>query len=244
MKKILLSFLFFLPLYGFVKDPVPKNGFISTEKSAKEFPEVNLKDIKNIPDLYFECRIAEMADSFSIPMFYDSTVREYLEIYLLGRSNHIPELSGLSEIYFPLFEFQLRLSGTPSELKYLPVIESALDPEALSPTGAYGLWQFKPATGRAFGLVVNDTCDERNDPLKSTLAACSYLQWLYKEFGNWQLCLLAYHAGPTTVRNAIIKAAGRTDFQSLSPYLPVSTRRYLPSFFAVIYVMNLYKVHI
>jgi membrane-bound lytic murein transglycosylase D len=207
-------------------------------------PEVDLTDIKNIPDLYFECQIAQMAENSEIPLFYNSLVREYIEIYLMGRKKQIPELRKLSDTYFPIFETQLSDKGLPDELKYLPIIESGLNPNALSPSNARGLWQFKAETGRSFGLVVNENSDERSDPAKSTMAACNYLKYLNSIFGDWQLSLLAYHAGPTTIKNAIKKAGGKTKINDIYNFLPIATQRYLPAYIAVMYVMNNYKNHI
>jgi membrane-bound lytic murein transglycosylase D len=207
-------------------------------------PEINLSDIKNIPDLYFECQVAEMSLKSTVPLFYNSLVREYIEIYLLGRANQIPELSRLSDKYFPMFENQLEKAALPDELKYIPVIESALNPLALSPSGALGLWQFKSETGRSLGLQKVENLDERCDPEKSTQAACEYLRYLYTVFGDWQLSLLAYHAGPSTIKNAINKAGGKTSYKDIYAFLPLATQRYLPSYIAVMYVLNNYKNHI
>ena len=207
-------------------------------------PGVDLTDIKNIPDLYFECQIAQMSEKLAVATFYSPLVREYIEIFLMSRKNQIPGLSLLSAKYFPLFETGLENSGLPDELKYIPVIESGLNPIARSPTGALGLWQFKVETGRSFGLVVNENTDERSDPAKSTRAACEYLKYLHGLFGNWQLTLLAYQAGPTAVRNAIKMAGGKTTFKAINPFLPLPTQRYLPSYIAMIYVLNNYKSHI
>lgn len=216
----------------------------NTGKSLPTYPEVNLSDIKNIPDLYFECQISQISEKSAISLFYNPLVREYIEIYLIGRISQILEQSQLSIKYFPLFEKELKNVGLPDELKYIPVIESGLNPFALSPSGALGLWQFKAETGRAFGLIVNENSDERSDPEKSTKAACDYLKYLYGIFGDWQLSLLAYHAGPSTVKNAINKAGGKTTLNAISGFLPIPTQRYLPSYIAVIYVLNNYKNHI
>ncbi len=240
---ILIAFLCIPLLMGSV-------GNVSTLEAAKtekiSLPEnnVDLSDIKNIPDLYFECQIALMSETSTIPLFYNPLVREYIEIFLVGRSTQLPGLTNLSSTYFPIFETKLETNGLPLELKYLPVIESGLNPKALSPSGAFGLWQFKAETGRSFGLIVNESSDERSDPLKSTVAACSYLKYLYGIFGDWQLSLLAYHAGPSTVKNAIKKAGGKTNFNSISEFLPIPTQRYLPSYIAMMYVLNNYKKHI
>lgn len=243
MRALIFITLIFLPLRissvsaGTPTPPVPGKSFPTN-------PEIDLSDIRNIPDLYFECQMAEMAKKSAIPVFYNHLVREYLEVYLMGRKKQIPELNRLSTIYFPVFESQLEKAGLPPELKYIPVIESGLNPQALSSSGAYGLWQFKAETGRSFGLSINENIDERNDPAKCTLAACKYLKYLYGIFGDWQLSLLAYHAGPNALKNAIKKAGGKTAYSDLSPFLPIATQRYLPSYFAVMYVMNNYKNHI
>jgi membrane-bound lytic murein transglycosylase D len=210
----------------------------------KDIPAMDLTDIKSIPDLFFECQIAQIASNSTVPMFYNPLVREYIEIYLLGRIKQVPELSLLSFRYFPLFEAQLENSGLPIELKYIPVIESGLNPLALSPSGAKGLWQFMAETGRSYGLVVNEAFDERSDPEKSTQAACEYIKHLHGIFGDWQLSLLAYHAGPSTIKKAIAKAGGKTSLEDIYAYLPVPTQRYLPAYIAVIYVLNNYKNHI
>ena len=242
-------FLLFILLISF---PLEFSGLSAENKLpasnprnvVMEEPGVDLTDIKNIPDLYFECQIAQISQNTDIPLFYNPLVREYIEIYLTARGKQIPELNRLSVEYFPLFSSRLKTAGLPDELKYLPVIESGLNPAALSPSGALGLWQFKSETGRSFGLTVNEFSDERIDPDKSTQAACEYLKYLYGIFGNWQLSLLAYHAGPTTVKNAIKKAGGKTSFSEVSLYLPVPTQRYLPAYIAVMYVLNNYKNHI
>jgi membrane-bound lytic murein transglycosylase D len=212
-------------------------------RSHTENPGVNLTDVKNIPDLYFECRIAQLSEQLAVPLFYNPLVREYLEIFLLVRQKQMPDLSILSAKYFPMFEKELEKAGLPKELKYIPVIESGLNPIARSPSGARGLWQFKIETARSFGLVINETTDERTDPLKSTRAACNYLKYLYAIFGDWQLTLLAYHGGPSTVRGAIIHAGGKTSFNAIVGFLPLPTQRYLPSYVAMIYVLNNYQNH-
>ncbi len=213
-------------------------------EGPNEGPAMDLTDIKNIPDLYFECQIAQIARSSTVPLFYNSLVREYIEIYLMGRIKQVPALNLLSFQYFPIFEAQLKDSGLPLELKYIPVIESGLNPLALSPSGAKGLWQFMAETGRSFGLIVNESFDERSDPEKSTQAACEYIKYLHGIFGDWQLSLIAYHAGPTTIKKAISKAGGKTSLEEIYPFLPVPTQRYLPAYIAVIYVLNNYKNHI
>ena len=205
---------------------------------------IDLRDIKQIPDLYFECSVAEMIDTLKIPLFYDSLVREYIEIYLLDRINLVPAIDERADTFFPVFEKFLSVYHLPPELKYIPVIESSLECFALSPSGALGLWQFIPETARAYGLLIKDGFDERINAEKSTQAACEYLQSLYHTFGNWQLTLLAYHAGPSAIKNAIMKAGGQTAYKEIFPNLPLATKRYLPAYIASMYVLNHYKKHI
>jgi membrane-bound lytic murein transglycosylase D len=249
MKRSSIFFLFLviIPLQSlnisagdnpFDHEPAGKiSSFVSTS-------DIDLKDIRQIPDLYFECSIAEMIDTLKVPLFYDRLVREYIEIYLLERPTLVRELDERCDTFFPVFEEFLSFHDLPEELKYIPVIESGLKCLALSPSGAFGLWQFKKETGRAYGLLINEGSDERINPEKSTFAACEYLSYLYKTFGNWQLSLLAYHAGPTTIKNAILKAGGKTSYTDIFPNLPVATKRYLPAYIASMYVLNHYKKHI
>ena len=146
-------------------------------------------------------------------------------------------------MYFPLFEEALDKYQLPLELKYLAIVESALDPRAISSSAAVGLWQFKINTSKMFDLEVNSYVDERCDPYKATEAACSYLQYLYRIYNDWQLALAAYNGGPGVVRNAIERSGGKTNFWEIHPYLPAQTNGYVPAFIAVNYVMNHYKDH-
>ncbi|MCB8995385.1 MAG: lytic transglycosylase domain-containing protein [Bacteroidales bacterium] len=246
MKRHILAFLFLLCIPLNFAAPVPDSRSRQTDLMITAFdnPVIDLKDVKKIPDLYFECQIALISKDGSIPLFYNSVVREYIEIYLMGRKKQIPELCRLSQQYFPIFESRLQMEGLPTELKYIAVIESGLNPMALSPSGAYGLWQFKAETGKSFGLQIDESIDERTDPQKSTKAACSYLKYLYSIFGDWKLSLLAYHAGPTTIKNAIKKAGGKTSYNDICQFLPPPTQRYLPAYIAIMYVLNNYQVHL
>jgi membrane-bound lytic murein transglycosylase D len=246
-KAILILLFFILPpqLLNISAGKFPAIDNPSARKSSSSAVfDIDLKNIKQIPDLYFECSISEMNDTLKIPLFYDPMVREYIEIYLMDRTNLVPILDARSDTFFPVFEKYLSEYNLPDELKYIPVIESGLECLALSPSGALGLWQFKPETGRAYGLLINEGFDERINPEKSTLAACEYLAYLYHIFGNWQLSLLAYHAGPTTIKNAVIKAGGKTSYNAIFPNLPLATKRYLPAYIASMYVLNHYKKHI
>ena len=149
----------------------------------------------------------------------------------------------MSEYYFPIFEEALDRYGLPYELELMPVIESALNPQAHSHMGAAGLWQFMPATGKRYGLEINSLVDERMDPIKSTEAACRFLKAMYDVFQDWNLVIAAYNCGSGNVSKAIHRAGGKRDFWSIYPYLPRETRSYLPIFIAANYAMNYSDEH-
>jgi membrane-bound lytic murein transglycosylase D len=150
---------------------------------------------------------------------------------------------GLGHLYFPLFEQVLDQQGLPLELKYLAIVESALNPVAVSCVGATGLWQFMLSTGRLYNLKVNSYIDERKDPEKATLAACQYFKDMYAIYKDWLLVIASYNCGPGNVNKAIARAGGKTDFWSISPYLPRETRGYVPAFIAVTYLMHYTAEH-
>jgi membrane-bound lytic murein transglycosylase D len=150
---------------------------------------------------------------------------------------------GASNFYTPLFEEALEMYQLPLELKYLPVIESALNPNAVSRVGATGLWQFMITTGRQYGLKVNSLVDERRDPVKASYAAAQYLRDLYKIFGDWNLVIAAYNCGPSNINKAIHRANGEKDYWRIYPYLPKETRGYVPAFIAANYIMTYYSQH-
>ena len=150
---------------------------------------------------------------------------------------------GASNFYMPIFEQALEVYGLPLELKYLPVIESALNPNAVSPVGAGGLWQFMNATGKRYGLKINSMIDERRDAVKSSYAAAHYLSDLYNIFGDWSLVIAAYNCGPGNINKAIQRSGGKRDYWEIYPYLPSETRGYVPAFIAANYIMNYYCEH-
>lgn len=195
------------------------------------------------PDLVYEYKIAELNNLTPIELEYNDRVRRYIDVYTIERREHLAKIIGLAELYFPIFEEMLDKYQLPLELKYLAIVESALDPRAISSSAAVGLWQFKINTSKMFDLEVNSYVDERCDPYKSTEAACSYLQYLYRIYNDWQLALAAYNGGPGVVRNAIERSGGKTDFWEIQPYLPAQTNGYVPAFIAVNYVMTHYKDH-
>ena len=175
-------------------------------------------------------------------MVYNETVRSYIEMYS-KRRKQISYMLGLSQYYFPLFEEALEAQNLPLELKYLPIIESALNPRACSPSGAAGLWQFMPGIGKVYGLENNSLIDERRDPLKSTYAATKYLKDLYAIYQDWTLVIAAYNCGPGTINKAIRRANGKHDYWQIYNYLPPQTRGYVPAFIATNYIMNYASEH-
>ena len=181
-----------------------------------------------------------------IEMPYNSVVRSYIDRFVKYDRNMVKALLGLSLYYNPIFEQALEEQGLPLELRYLPMIESALDPNAVSKHGATGLWQFMLATAKGLGMEVNSLVDERRDPYLSSEMAASYLKGLYDSYGDWSLAIAAYNCGPGTVNKAIRRAGGDPsshDFWSIYNYLPQETRGYVPMFIAANYVMNYYPEH-
>jgi membrane-bound lytic murein transglycosylase D len=190
------------------------------------------------PDLVYEYKIAAIGKLSPIDFDYNPHVRRYIDIYSLERRDQVSQILGLGDLYFPLIDEMLDKYHLPLELKYLAVVESGLNPLAVSKTGAVGLWQFKINSSRMFDLEVNSYVDERMDPIKSTEAACQYLQYLYKIFNDWHLALAAYNTGPGAVRNAIIRANGETNFWKIYDFLPEAAQNYVPAFIAAAYIMN------
>ncbi len=178
-----------------------------------------------------------------IEMPYNQIVRSFIDIYTTRRRNLVQCMLGMGDFYFQLFEQELDANNMPLELKYLPIIESALNPIAVSRAGATGLWQFMLATGKTYGLQSNSLIDERRDPVKSTHAAVRYLKDLHEIYQDWNLALSAYNCGPGNVNKAIKRSGGKKDFWEIYNYLPKETRGYLPAFIAVNYVMNYYSDH-
>lgn len=178
-----------------------------------------------------------------IEMPYNSVVRRYIDQYCQKMRRSISVFLGAGNFYIPIFEEALESYQLPLELKYLPIIESALNPKATSRVGAAGLWQFMIATGKQYGLEVTSLVDERRDPIKSSYAAARYLKDLYEMFGDWTLVIASYNCGPNNTLKAIKRAGGVKDYWKIYPYLPAETRGYVPAFIAANYVMNYYCQH-
>ncbi|MCA1750207.1 MAG: LysM peptidoglycan-binding domain-containing protein [Flavobacteriales bacterium] len=174
---------------------------------------------------------------------HNRTVEAFINLYTEQRRDVTSRVLGLAALYYPMFEEKLDQYNIPLELKHLAVVESALNPSARSRVGATGLWQFMYATGKMYGLQVDTYTDERRDPLKSTIAACKYMLFLYGMYDDWNLVLAAYNSGPGNVNKAIRRSGGKRDYWDIRPYLPRETRGYVPAFIAVNYVMNYASDH-
>lgn len=217
--------------------------FLSGSAGAISRAEDGTDSIPIFPDLVYEYRITELDNQTPIDLEYNKYVRRYIDVYTIEQRNHMADIAGKARQYFPLIEQMLDKHNLPLELKYLAIVESALDPFAVSSSGAVGLWQFKLNTSRMFDLTVSSYIDERRDPYKSTEAACDYLRYLYRTFHDWQLALAAYNGGPGVVRKAIERSGGKRSFWELYPHLPAQTKGYVPAFIAVNYAMNHLQVH-
>ena len=176
-------------------------------------------------------------------MAYNDIVRRFIDVYTGRLRNQVAFMLSASNFYIPIFEEALDAYGLPLELKYLPIIESALNPSAVSRAGASGLWQFMLKTGKIYGLDSNSLVDERRDPIKSTWAAARYLKELYNIYNDWNLVIAAYNCGPGNVNKAIRRSGGKTDYWDIYNYLPKETRGYVPAFIAANYAMTYYCDH-
>jgi len=188
-------------------------------------------------------RVDWLNEQSQIELDYNGTVERFIQLYVVRKREQVSRMLGDAEYYYPLFEEALEKHGLPLELKHLAVVESALNPVAISSARARGLWQFMLPTGRMYGLEANNFTDDRHDPVLATEAACLYLKDLYGIFDDWQLALAAYNSGPGNVRKAIRRSGGKTDFWEISPFLPRETRGYVPAFIAVNYAMTYANEH-
>ncbi len=192
-------------------------------------------------DRDLEERIANMQNQVIKPRL-DNVVRSYIKTYTQTKPQRTEEMIGRATIYFPMFEHHLRQKNLPDDLKYLSVVESALNPQAVSRSGAVGLWQFMGPTAKDFNLAMNSSVDERKDPNKSTLAAITYLERLHRKFGNWELALAAYNGGPGRVAKAV-KRGKSHNFWKIQKYLPKETRNYVSAFISACYIMQYHEKH-
>lgn len=210
-------------------------------RTSNHDASVSVADFDQIPDSVIEGRLKRLHTV--IQMSYNDAVRAYIRTYLKIMSNRLDVMTSLCEMYHPLFEETLTAYGVPEELKYLAIVESAMNPQATSRVGAAGLWQFMYHTGKVYDLEVNSLVDERRDPYASTVAAARYLRDLHRIFGDWILAIAAYNCGPGNINKAIARSGGKTGYWEIYPYLPRETRGYIPAFIAATYVMNYYPEH-
>ncbi|MDE7346412.1 MAG: LysM peptidoglycan-binding domain-containing protein [Muribaculaceae bacterium] len=218
-------------------------GWFMRNYTATDDSYTAKKDVET-SDEAIKTRLASMPTVIEMP--FNSIVRQYIDRYTKNGRPQVAAILGLGLYYMPIFEQALEERGLPQELKYLPVIESALDPNAVSKHGATGLWQLMLATGKGLGLECNSLVDERRDPYASSRAAAELLKQLYDTYGDWSLAIAAYNSGPSAVNKAIRRAGGdpsKADFWSVYPYLPEETRGYVPMFIAANYVMTYYPQH-
>ncbi len=201
------------------------------------------RDPANIdyPDSIYMQRLAKIPSE--IPLTYNQIVKNFINVYTVKKRDKAENILGLKDYYFPLFETVLESYGLPLELKYLPVIESALEPRARSRMGATGLWQFMYPTARMYKLEINTLVDERRDPIQSTHAAARYLKDLYSIYEDWILVIAAYNCGPGNVNKAIRRVGYKKNYWDIYYYLPRETRGYVPAFIAATYFINYYKYH-
>ncbi|MBR2249879.1 MAG: transglycosylase SLT domain-containing protein [Prevotella sp.] len=204
--------------------------------------DCNLPDVNPVyqPEEY-KARLAQLPTLMELP--YNKVVQSLIDRYSGRLRRTIGIMLGAQNFYMPIFEQALETYNLPLELKYLPVIESSLNPNAVSRVGATGLWQFMLATGKQYGLEVNTLVDERRDPIKASYAAAHYLSDLYKIFGDWNLVIAAYNCGPENINKAIHRSGDKRDYWEIYPYLPKETRGYVPAFIAANYIMNYYCEH-
>lgn len=270
MKKILLSLIISCgaiiasaaPSINSIRDSIKDNDIVPPTSFETDYEELqknwylqNYTDLieskeskinANPSDKVYIERLQRLQNEkgFEIELPFNSIVKSYIELYTNRRRDLVERMLGMWLYYEPIFEEALAKEGMPLELKYLPIIESALNPNAVSPAGAAGLWQFILSTGRGMGLEINTLVDERRDTYKASQKAAEFLKSLYKTYGDWSLAIAAYNCGPGNVNKAIRRSGGgEKDYWEIYNYLPKETRGYVPAFIAAAYVMNYHNEH-
>lgn len=247
MKKIVLSVLSLLAFFN-AKAQTPIRN-IQTDTLLKTMTAALPHDTVAVPfidkplfynqNLVYKVRLDSIQKT--VPLSYNEYVQNFIDIYS-KRKDMMGKMLGLSNYYFPIFEKALKAYNIPAEIKYLPIIESSMNPHAISRMGATGLWQFMFGTAKAYGLNMDNFVDERKDPIQASYAAAAYFRDAYEELGDWLLAIAAYNCGKGNVTRAIDKAGSR-DFWEIRRFLPKETRDYVPAFIAAVYVMNYAPTH-
>lgn len=219
------------------------SGLFDTINKTVENLDYEPIEYVDLPTDTLKARLARLNQKTPFNVEYNPSLESVIKMFLKNRSKHLERLMTASKFYFPMFEEALDKYDIPLEMKYLAIVESALNPRARSRVGATGLWQFMFATGKMYDLDVSSYVDERRDPIKSTQAACKYLAKLYKIFGDWDLALAAYNSGPGNVSKAIRRSGGYKNYWNLRPFLPRETAGYVPSFLATMYIFEYAKEH-
>ncbi|PJB11585.1 MAG: lytic transglycosylase [Flavobacteriales bacterium CG_4_9_14_3_um_filter_40_17] len=218
-------------------------GLYDSLQTIVGFKDVDLNFPIDLPTDTLKARLARLDAKTPFHVVYNPILEQVIHTFLKKRRKSLQRLMNLSEYYFPLFEKELDAQNVPLEIKYLAIIESALNPLARSRVGATGLWQFMFQTGKLYGLELNSYVDDRSDPVKSTVAATRYLSDMYQVFGDWDLVLAAYNSGPGNVNKAIRRSGGYQNYWNLRLYLPRETQGYLPAFLATMYIFEYAEQH-
>lgn len=217
--------------------------YLTLDPSEMNVYGYDADEVPVFDDSIYRQRIDLLATQTTLPLAYNTQVRRFIDLYTVQRRTLTSRMLGLAHVYFPMFEEKLDKYNMPLELKYLAVIESALNPIAGSHAGAKGLWQFMYQTGKQYGLSSTTLVEERYDPMKATEAACRCMLDLYGRYKDWFLVLAAYNAGPGTVNKAIVRSGGLKTYWAIWPHLPRETQSYVPCFIAANYVIHFAKEH-
>ncbi|MCK9401205.1 MAG: LysM peptidoglycan-binding domain-containing protein [Bacteroidales bacterium] len=223
--------------------PYFQDYYFNTDTSLLNVYNFPMGHVPVYSDSVYRARIEKLDQETPLDLTYNQSVKSFIELYAVGKRQLMSKILGLKEIYFPMIEEYLDKYDIPLEMKYLAVVESALNPTAGSRAGAKGLWQFMYYTGKLYGLKVTSLTDDRFDPYLATDAACRHLRDLYAMFGDWNLVMAAYNSGSGNVKKAIRRAGGVCDYWAIWPFLPKETRGYVPAFIAVNYVMSYASEH-